>query len=109
MTGLDRGEAVQSYKGKTPYTPSITQYFQVCASRKNLYKKRMTLKPKGNPLFQENEAHFRYKSKATTMTLGGHPRSPWRKGEEKDRLVNPKADVGKGNFQKEEVCMAVTV
>lgn len=72
MTGLDWGEAVQSYKGKMPYTPGITQYFQVCASRKNFYKKRMTLKPKGNTLFQEKEAHFRYKSKATTITLREH-------------------------------------
>jgi len=38
MTGLDWGEAVWSHKGKTPYTPAITQYFQACASRKDWYK-----------------------------------------------------------------------
>lgn len=54
MTSLDWGEAVQSYKGKMLHTPGVTQYFHVCASRKNLYKKRMTLEPKGNILFQKN-------------------------------------------------------
>jgi len=52
---------------------------------------RMTLKPKGNPLFEENEVHFWYKTKATTITPRDHPCSPWRKAEEKDGLVNPKA------------------
>lgn len=65
-----------------------------------MYKKRMPLKPKGSNLFQENEVHFRYKSKATTMALGEHPHPPWRKGEEQDGLVSPKAELGKGNFQK---------
>lgn len=90
MTGLDWGEAVESYKGKTLHTPGIAQYFQVCASRKKLYKKIINLKPKGKTLFQKNEVHFRYKSKATTITLREHLCCLWRErkrwaGEPKSR------------------------
>lgn len=98
MTSLDWGEAVQTYKGKISHTPGNTQYFQVCVSRKNLNKKRVTLKPKGNTLFQENEVHFRDKSKATITTLREHPHSLWKKEVGKDGSTNSKADLGKSNF-----------
>lgn len=70
MTGLGWGEAAQGYKGRMPYTPGVLQCFQVRASRKNLCKKGMTPKPKGNALLQENEVYFRNKQKETTITLG---------------------------------------
>lgn len=70
MTGLGRGEAARGYKGRMPYTPGVLQCVQVRASRKNLCKKKMTPKPKGKALPQENEVYFRNKQKETTITLG---------------------------------------
>lgn len=70
MTGLGWGEAAQGYKGRMPYTPGVLQCVQVLASRKNLCKKKMTPKPRGNALLQENEVYFRNKQKETTITLG---------------------------------------